>query len=110
MNARLLPAVTPLTFRRRRADALHLGPSDDAINSILEDLKANDAEVIDASGCFEPREYDELDALMVAAYRSGDWATYGVRYSELVTETLMESARLQARREQVSSWDDTEEP
>lgn len=103
-------ACLPLGFRQMRADALHLGPSDDAVAAILAELKADDSEVVDAAGCFEREEEDELDTLRLAAYRAGDWAAYGARFSELITAVLQERAYQRARREQQASWNDCEEP
>lgn len=99
-------ACLPLGYRRQRADALHLGPSDDAVAAILAELKADDSEVVDAASCFERAEEDELDTLRLGAYRTGDWAAYGARYTQLITDVLTERAWQRARSEQEASWND----
>lgn len=107
MNAQ---PVTALNFHRRRADALHLGPSADAVAEILAELKADDSDVADALGCFEQAEYDRLDALLGPAFRSGDWVAYNAEVSRLLAAVLQERAYQRARREQQASWNDAEEP
>lgn len=67
----------------------------EAIAERATDLAADDAEVLSALGSLDSAAYDELDALMVAAYRSDEWAAYTARMRNLVAAQLRRTAASQ---------------
>lgn len=90
-------------FDSRAAD-FHLtsdtaGESADARSEAIADraaeLTADDAEVLSALGSLDSADYDELDTLMVAAFRSDDWAAYTARMRSLVAAQLRRTAASQ---------------
>lgn len=57
----------------------------DANAERLDALKADDSEVADAHAC---ADFSTLDPLMVAAYRTGDWAAYTAELARQLTREL----------------------
>lgn len=104
-------SVTPLTYRRQRAEALAAGPSDVAVAEALDQLLADDAEVADVIGWLDQAEYAQLDRLRGAAVRGGDAEAlaYVAEVRRLVHAKLQPRAEQIAADRQEANWNDAAE-
>jgi hypothetical protein len=102
-------AESPATYERRRARALAAGPGDTAVAAELASLFNDDAEILSADGSLTDAQYTQLDQLLVAAYRSGDWTRYGQERAAFIDARLHMRAEENARAEQEHSWRDADE-
>ncbi|MGO1069294.1 hypothetical protein [Lysobacter sp. CA199] len=97
-------AVTPLNVRRIAAEALRLGPAAEDVAAITAELLDDPTEIKAALGEFEPEDYDRLDELAVAAFRTGDWAAYTAEMTRALTAAFAARAQAQAEKRQRDSW------
>lgn len=105
-----MSVVTPLTYRRHRAEALAAGPADAAIGVAFESefqrLRSDDVEVADV---FRSLDGDAADHLLAAVYRTGDVTELRRMIDAGLNERATAAAHERAERDLTTAWDDAGE-